>query len=137
MSLVLLDTSTILTPGFFTEYSERIGNGEFRSSMIARGEIVFGLQKAQASGDDSKVKRNRAILKALDRPKLEFWIPYGVAESESYGLIAAPISLIAGAKARSKDALIAATAHANNMAIMTYNKSDFDMFRDHVEVVSP
>ncbi|MEI3842977.1 MULTISPECIES: PIN domain-containing protein [unclassified Microbacterium] len=132
MSTILVDTNVIINaPALASLMSAH----RVKASLITRGELVFGVRRAERSGNAQAAKMRRLVIDTLDNRRAGFWLPFDHACTESYGMLADVAHSAAPAKARSKDALIAATAHAYGLPLYTSNIKDFQVFGELISVV--
>lgn len=125
--MILLDTNVLIDLDLyeFDPYEE------YGASVLSRAELEFGIHAARNPHDGAE--RTRRI-NALDQRFA--WVELDIESTRSYGIVAAG-ARVAGAKVRSKDALIAAQAHRHGAAVMTANIDGFRPFDHLVEVVAP
>jgi predicted nucleic acid-binding protein len=103
----------------------------FGASILSRAELEFGVRAAQTpEATAERVRRLNWLDEHFD------WLPFDVASSRSYGVIAAQAKA-SGARVRGKDALIAAQAHRFGAALVTSNIDDFRPFEHLVRILAP
>lgn len=125
--MILLDTNVLIDLDRC-----RFDAGEsYGASILSRAELEFGVQAAPSA--ESMAIRTRRLTELDDRFS---WVEFDLACTRSYGIIAAG-ARAAGARVRSKDALIAAQAHRHGAAVMTSNLDDFAPFDHLVRVLAP
>ena len=123
MSRAILDTSVLIAP---------VGRmaGEFAISAASIAELQFGVLIAA----DPAVRANR--LRRLSRIQGDFTaLPMDESVAISYGQIAAETVRVGRQPRRRQfDLVIAATAHAHGVSLVTRNVKDFEHLRDLVVV---
>jgi len=127
----MLDTSTVILLGRLTDPDAL--PEESVISAVTLAELSVGPHVAKTSTE-------RAVRQAhLQQAEADFEpIPFDAAAARAFGLVAASLRS-AGRKpaARAYDALIAATAIANDMPLYTCNPGDFASIRDLVVCAIP
>jgi len=129
---ILVDTNVIINAPAFAALVQQ---HHAHASIITRAELEFGVRRTQRTGKHQAAKLRRLVIDALDSPQAGFWLPFDQRCSESYGLLADVAHNVAPAKARSKDALIAATAHAYGLPLYTSNIKDFLVYGELITLV--
>lgn len=129
--LGVLDTSVIISGLDPDEIPAAHRPKGFAVSAVTLAELHYGVLVAPGSERIHRIKR----LLAVQRTFMILRVEEDVAQS--YGLIAAAAkALNRSPRARVMDLLIAASAHANNAALVTRNPDDFRTYGDIVDVIA-
>jgi len=120
--LALLDTSVLLQLDQCLEQHL----AKFASSVIVRAELMAGIELRRLKGDEIGAGLRELLVSACDEAGI--WRNLDSGFTQTYGAIVAPLFLTAPAKARSRDALIAAHAAYLNIPVVTANQNDFNRF---------
>lgn len=130
MSTGLLDTSVVIA------WDDRgvaaaLPN-EAAVSAITLAELTAGPRLASTSAESARRQSRLQQVEATFDP-----IPFDVTAARSYGQVVAAVA-DAGRSHRSRiaDLLIAATAHANGLALYTRNPQDFAGLENLIEIIS-
>ncbi|MGA7833811.1 MAG: type II toxin-antitoxin system VapC family toxin [Acidimicrobiales bacterium] len=130
MSTGLLDTSVVI------DWNDRdVANAlpdRAAVSVITLAELTAGPRLASTSAESARRQSRLQLVEATFDP-----IPFDVAAARSYGQVVTAVA-DAGRSHRSRiaDLLIAATAHANELALYTRNPDDFIGLENLIEIVS-
>ncbi|MFA4841122.1 MAG: type II toxin-antitoxin system VapC family toxin [Agrococcus sp.] len=129
MSAGLLDTSVVID-WHDPDVARRLP-AEIAISAITAAELAAGPHLA---GTKVEAARRQARLQEVES-RFEP-LPFDAAAVTSYGLVVAAV-VSAGRTPRSRlaDLLIAATAHANGLAVYTRNGDDFASLHELIDVV--
>ena len=126
---ILLDTSVLIDLG-------EVDFGSYESavpavSAISVAELAFGLDTDDPIERRARAERYRAVLERFDV------LPFGAGAAEIYGTMAAVVRR-AGRNPcpRRMDLLIAATASAASLSMLTRNPADFADLKRLVEVIA-
>ncbi len=129
MSTGLLDTSVVIDwddPAVSAALPD-----EAAICVITLAELTAGPHLASTGAEAARRQARLQQLEATFDP-----IPFDVAAARSYGqLVAAVVEIGRSHRRRIADLLIAATAHANGLALYTRNPDDFAGLGDLIEVV--
>lgn len=127
---MLLDTSVVIDLGD-PALAGRL-RGDVAVSVVTLAELAAGPHLA---ADPLEAARRQARLQLVEATFDA--IPFDVAAARSYGMI---VATAAAARlthhSRVADFLIAATAHANGLAVATRNPADFAGLEELVEIVA-
>jgi len=125
----LLDTSVVIDwddPAVAGALPEEVA-----VSAITLAELASGPHLAASSSEGARRQARLQQVEATFEP-----LPFDATAARSYGLIvAAVLEMGRSHRRRIADLLIAATAHANGLALYTRNPDDFAGLSDLVEVV--
>jgi predicted nucleic acid-binding protein len=130
MSTGLLDTSVLI------EWDDpTVAAGlpdESAVSAVTMAELAAGPHLTEDHGERARRQARLQQVEALFDP-----LPIDAPASRSYGQVVAAV-VAAGRSHRSRvaDLLIAATAHANHLALYTRNPDDFSGLQDLIAIVS-
>lgn len=129
--LGVLDTSVVISGLDPDEIpADRRPKG-FAVSAVTLAELHYGVLVAPGPERIHRIKRLLAVQRTFTVLRVEEDV------AQSYGLIAAAAkALNRSPRARVMDLLIAASAHANNAAVVTRNPEDFRTYGDLVEVIA-
>jgi tRNA(fMet)-specific endonuclease VapC len=127
----MLDTSTVILLGRLTEPDDL--PSESVISAVTLAELSVGPHVAKTSAERAARQAHLQLAEADFVP-----IPFDAAAARAFGLVAASLRR-AGRKpaARAYDALIAATAIANDLPLYTCNPGDFAAIPDLVVCALP
>lgn len=129
MSTGLLDTSVVIDwddPDVSTALPD-----EAAISAITLAELTAGPHLASTGAEAARRQARLQQLEATFEP-----IPFDVTAAASYGqLVAAVVETGRSHRRRIADLLIAATAHANGLALYTRNPDDFTGLGSLIEVI--
>lgn len=127
----MLDTSTVILLGRLTEPDDL--PSESVISAVTLAELSVGPHVANTSAERAARQAHLQLAEADFVP-----IPFDAAAARAFGLVAASLRR-AGRKpaARAYDALIAATAIANDLPLYTCNPGDFAAIPDLVVCALP
>lgn len=101
-------------------------------SAITLAELAAGPHLAATAAESARRQARLQQVEAAFEP-----LPFDVAAARSYGQIVAAVADTRGSpRRRVADMLIAATAHANRLALYTRNPDDFAGLTTLVEVVT-
>jgi predicted nucleic acid-binding protein len=105
--------------------------GEVAVCAVTVAELAAGPHLASSGSERANRQARLQQVEAMFGP-----LPFGAVTARSYGLIVAAV-IEAGRSHRSRvaDLLIAATAHANDLALYTRNPDDFGGLANLVSVV--
>lgn len=121
----ILDTSVLVAGGTGAL------DGDLAISVVSIAEIHFGV--LAAPDDTSRAERLELLTGILGAFEP---LPVDEAVAASWGRLAAAVrSVPRNPRSRSMDLLIAATAHAHDARLYTYNRADFVGIEGLVEVV--
>jgi hypothetical protein len=123
---VLLDTSVLIG-------AESPGELEGAISAASLAELHFGV--LVAASDDERARRSQrlGIVEATFDP-----LPVDAAVAREWGRLAAALVGRGGRpRRRAVDLVIAATANAHQVPLLTLNAKDFDLLADLVDVREP
>jgi predicted nucleic acid-binding protein len=123
---VLLDTSVLIG-------AESPGELEGAISAASLAELHFGV--LVAASDDERARRSQrlGIVEATFDP-----LPVDAAVAREWGRLAAALVGRGGKpRRRAVDLVIAATANAHQVPLLTLNAKDFDLLADLVDVREP
>jgi len=129
MSIGLLDTSVVI------DWDDRNVAAalpdEAAVSAITLAELTAGPRLASTSAESARRQSRLQQVEATFDP-----IPFDVRAARSYGEVVAAVA-DAGRSHRRRfaDLLIAATAHANGLALYTRNPQDFAGLENLIEVI--
>jgi toxin FitB len=122
----VLDTSVLVAGGLDPL------DGELAISAVSLAEIHFGVLVAR---DDVERARRLRLLSGLERSFDA--LPVDDAVAVSYGQLAVAVAAVGRQpRARSRDLLIAATAHAHGARLYTRNAGDLRGADDLLEIVA-
>jgi len=122
--MILIDTNVLIGPPIPTAVVEQ----GYAASILSRAELEFGI--ALASAQESESRRSR--LAYWD--DLFDWLPFTVATTRAYGVLAKVMHAGAPAQARRTDTFIAAHALEWGIPLLTANPHDFERISDLVEI---
>ncbi len=129
MSTGLLDTSVVIDwddPAVSAALPD-----EAAICVITLAELTAGPHLASTGAEAARRQARLQQLEATFDP-----IPFDVAAARSYGqLVAAVVEIGRSHRRRNADLLIAATAHANGLALYTRNPDDFAGLGGLIEVI--
>lgn len=129
MTAGLLDTSVVI------DWDDRVVAealpDEVAICAVTVAELAAGPHLASNGAERANRQARLQQVEAMFEP-----LPFDAVAARSYGLIVAAV-IEAGRSHRSRvaDLLIAATAHANDLALYTRNQDDFAGLADLVSVV--
>lgn len=130
MSSGLLDTSVIVDWD-----APDVANGlpdQAAICAVTLAELTAGPHLASSIAERARRQARLQQVEATFEP-----LPFDVAAVRSYGqVVAAVVKAGRSHRRRSADLLIAATAHANGLALYTRNSDDFASLSDLIEVVA-
>lgn len=120
----ILDTSVVIA----TAVRELPSESAISAATLA--ELHFGVHVAPT--DEARRLRLRRLAEVESRLEA---LPIDESVARSYGALA-HVVVTAGRhpRARVMDILIAATAHAHQVALYTHNRDDFDVFGDAIDI---
>jgi hypothetical protein len=125
----LLDTSVVIDwddPSVFGALPEEVA-----VCAITLAELAAGPHLATSSSEGARRQARLQQLEASFEP-----LPFDATAARSYGqIVVAVVETGRSHRPRIADLLIAATAHANGLALYTRNPDDFAGLGDLVEVV--
>lgn len=127
--MLLLDTNILISrDDIYLEPTEKV-----TASILSRSELEVGIQIAE---DPDEREERLEILRDWDA--LIEWQPYTIADTRSYGILAAA-AFRAGSKknARSVDMHIAAQAYTLGAGLLTLNTADYQSIRELVSIKKP
>ena len=129
MSAGLLDTSVVIDwddPAVAAALPEEVA-----VCAITLAELAAGPHLATSSSEGARRQARLQQVEATFEP-----LPFDAAAARSYGQIVAAVAETGRSpRRRIADLLIAATAHANGLALYTRNPGDFAGISDLVHVV--
>jgi len=129
MSAGLLDTSVVIAwdePGVLTALPD-----DTAVSAITMAELAAGPHLASTAGEGARRQTRLQQVEASFEP-----LVFDAFTARSYGQIVAAIAEKGRShRSRVADLLIAATAHANGLALYTRNPDDFRGLEELIEVV--
>ncbi len=130
MSTGLLDTSVVIDwddPAVTAALPEEVA-----VCAITLAELAAGPHLASSTSEGALRQARLQQLEATFEP-----LPFDAAAARSYGrIVAAVVETGRSHRRRIADLLIAATAHANGLALYTRNPDDFAGLSDLVEVIN-
>jgi len=129
MAAGLLDTSVVI------DWDDPTVTGalpeEVAVCAITLAELAAGPHLATSSSEAARRQARLQQVEAIFEP-----LPFDATAARSYGQIVAAVAGTGRShRRRIADLLIAATAHANHLALYTRNPDDFSGLSDLVEVV--
>ncbi len=130
MSTGLLDTSVVI------DWDDRAVAAalpdEAAISTITLAELTAGPALASTSAESARRQSRLQQVEATFDP-----IPFDVSAARSYGQVVVAVTDIGRShRPRIPDLFIAATAHANGLALYTRNPDDFAGLENLIEIVS-
>jgi predicted nucleic acid-binding protein len=129
MPAALLDTSVVIdwnNPAVAKALPEQVA-----VCAITLAELAAGPHLATSSSESGRRQARLQQLEATFEP-----LPFDATAARSYGqIVAAVVDAGRSHRRRIADMLIAATAHANGLALYTRNPDDFVGIGDLVDVV--
>lgn len=130
MSTGLLDTSVVI------EWDDRDVAAalpdEAAISAITLAELTAGPRLASTGAESARRQSRLQQVEATFDP-----IPFDVSAARSYGqVVAAVVDTGRSHQRRIADLLIAATAHANGLALYTRNPHDFTGLENLIEIIT-
>lgn len=129
MSIGLLDTSVVIDWGH-PDVSAALPD-EAAICAVTLAELAAGPHLASTGAVAARRQARLQQAEATFEP-----IPFDVAVARSYGqLVAAVAESGRSHRRRIADLLIAATAHANGLALFTRNPDDFSEFATLLEII--
>lgn len=122
----LLDTSVLIA-------EDGPEDVECAISAASLAELHFGVLVAQDADERARRAQRLGIVEATFHP-----LPLDAAVAREWGRLAAAVAS-RGAKPRRRavDLVIAATANAHRVPLLTHNTKDFQVIADLVEVRAP
>ncbi|HEY1733317.1 MAG TPA: type II toxin-antitoxin system VapC family toxin [Acidimicrobiales bacterium] len=129
MPAALLDTSVVI------DWDDPAVTGalpeEVAVAAVTLAELAAGPHLATSGPESARRQARLQQVEATFEP-----LPFDAAAARSYGLVAAAMVEVGRShRRRVADLLIAATAHANDLALYTRNPDDFAGLDDLVRVV--
>lgn len=125
----LLDTSVVIDwddPTVSAALPEEVA-----VSTITLAELAAGPRLASSSSESARRQARLQQVEATFEP-----LPFDVTAARSYGQVVAAVAEMGRShRRRFADLLIAATAHANDLALYTRNPDDFAGLSELVQVV--
>jgi len=122
----LLDTSVLIADDGPHEL-------ECAISAASLAELHFGVLVAQNEDERARRAQRLGIVEATFHP-----LPFDAAIAREWGRLAAAVaSRGAQPRRRAVDLVIAATANAHHVPLMTHNSKDFHVIADLVDVRAP
>jgi predicted nucleic acid-binding protein len=123
---VLLDTSVLIA-------ADGPDDLECAISAASLAELHFGVLVAQDTDERARRAQRLGVVEATFHP-----LPLDAAVAREWGrLVAAVASRGAQPRRRAVDLVIAATANAHSVPLLTHNAKDFHVIADLVEVRAP
>jgi len=123
---VLLDTSVLIGDDAPTDVEAAI-------SVVSITELHFGVLVATDADERARRADRLAAVEATFDP-----LPVTVEIARAWGRLAAAVAQRGGQpRRRQLDLVIAATAQAEGVPLMTHNVSDFEIIKDLVDVRRP
>ena len=122
--MILVDTNVLIGPPVLTAVVEQ----GYAASILSRAELEMGV--SLATTQESEARRGR--LAYLDG--VFDWLPFTVATTRAYGVLAKVMHAGAPAQARKVDTYIAAHALEWGIPLLTANPRDFERISDLVEI---
>jgi toxin FitB len=123
---VLLDTSVLIA-------EDGPDDLECAISAASLAELHFGVLVAQDADERARRAQRLGVVEATFHP-----LPLDAAVAREWGRLAAAVaSRGAQPRRRAVDLVIAATANAHSVPLLTHNAKDFRVIADLVEVRGP
>lgn len=122
----LLDTSVLIAED---------GPADFETAISAASlaELHFGVLVARDEDERARRAQRLGIVEATFHP-----LPFDAAVAREWGrLAAAVVARGAQPRRRAVDLVIAATANAHHVPLLTHNSKDFQVIADLVDVRAP
>ena len=122
--MILVDTNILIhQPPFLADDGQA-----FAASILSRAELEFGL--GVVAGEQARRRRRRL----LELDELFDWLPFTVATTKAYGVLAKVMRAGAPAQVRRIDTYIAAHALEWAIPLLTANPHDFARISDLIEI---
>ncbi|GAA5145377.1 hypothetical protein GCM10025768_02530 [Microbacterium pseudoresistens] len=103
-------------------------------SALSYAELRFGVQSAS---DAEQRRRRRATITRIEQLLAPSWLPFTDRAAEAYAALAATVSKVRPAHARSIDTLLAGHALSLGAGVLTLNPKDFELVADELPIVVP